>query len=177
MAIIDLILFLFFKISSFSSANSDVWPSSTCSGAASANLAWSQSSILRSKTSWNVFSFQSNFTTDMGIPISGNPIKKTDQKLINSVAIAIANIRRALPFYSSDSWQPRQFRGLALSRQKYEWKYPKRFCDKQYLEQTLYKRKLDWKYAMTVIWVPTNNTHSHTFCYRHLVKIRYTCWL
>ena len=99
------------------------------------------------------------------------------RKLINSVAIAIAKIRRELPFYSSDSWQPRQFRGLALSRQKYEWKYPKRFCDKQYLEQPLYKRKLDWKYAMTVIWVPTNNTHSHTFCYRHLVKIRYTCWL
>jgi len=82
MAIIDLILFLFFNISSFSSANSDVWPSSTGSGAASANLACSQSIILRSKTSYNVFSFQLNVSTNMGIPISGNPIlsKKTDQQ-------------------------------------------------------------------------------------------------
>ena len=79
MTIIDLILFLFFNISSFSSANSDVWPSSTGSGAASANLACSHSSILRSKTSWKAFSFQSNVSTNMGIPIFGNPIKKTHQ--------------------------------------------------------------------------------------------------
>ena len=58
----------------------------------------------------------------------------------------------ALPFYSKDSWQPKQFRGLALPMQKKknEIKHPKRFCDRRHLEKTLYKRRPDWKYAVTV---------------------------